>query len=82
MDVSILIEVLPDNVKADIMNLEFGLLKGKSAVRVTLNRLLTEPEKAEMQKYKNILGINRVGHCENFPDKKMSIFVVTELEVI
>lgn len=36
MDVSILIEVLPDNVKADIMNLEFGLLKGKSAVRVTL----------------------------------------------
>ncbi len=56
MDVSILIEVLPDSVKADITNLEFGLSKGKAAVRVTLGRLLTEPEKAEMKKCKNILG--------------------------
>ena len=58
MDVSILIEVLPDSVKADIINLELGLFKGKAAVRVMLDRLLTESEKVEMQKYKNILGIN------------------------
>ena len=49
MDVSILIEVLPDSVKADIINLELGLFKGKAAVRVMLDRLLTESEKVEMQ---------------------------------
>lgn len=80
MDVSILIEVLPDSVKADITNLEFGLSKGKAAVKVTLGRLLTEPEKAEMKKCKNILGTNSVGHYKNSPNKKMSVFVVAEFE--
>ena len=80
MDVSILIEVLPDSVKADITNLEFELSKGKAAVRVTLGRLLTEPEKAEMKKCKNILGINSVEHYNNSPDRKISVFVVTEVE--
>lgn len=38
MDVSILIEVLPDSVKADITNLEFGLSKGKAAVQGRYNK--------------------------------------------
>lgn len=80
MDVSILIEALPDSVKADIKAFYYELLKGKSATRVFLNRLLTEEEKAEMGKCKNIFEINRVWYSKNFPEKKMSVFVVAEIE--
>ena len=80
MDVSILIEVLPDSVKTDIMAFNYELLKGKSVTRVFLNRLLTEEEKAKTGKCKNIFEINRVWYRKSFPNKKMSVFVVAEFE--
>ena len=48
MDITILIDLLPDSVKADVIDFNDVLLKNrKNAIRVMMDRILTEEEKQE-----------------------------------
>lgn len=56
MNIGKLIEIIPDSVKVDIADFADVRLKtGKMAVRVMLDRLLTEAEQAEISAIKRIL---------------------------
>ena len=49
MNITILIDLLPDSVKADVIDFNDVLLKNrKNAIRVMMDRILTEEEKQEM----------------------------------
>ena len=49
MDITILIDLLPDSVKTDVVDFNDVLLKNrKNAIRVLMDRILTEEEKQEM----------------------------------
>ena len=51
MNITILIDLLPDSVKADVIDFNDVLLKNrKNAIRVMMDRILTEEEKQEMKK--------------------------------
>lgn len=46
MNITILIDLLPDSVKADVIDFNDVLLKNrKNAIRVMMDRILTEEEK-------------------------------------
>lgn len=76
MNITKLIELLPDTVKANVIDFNNVKLKtGEIAIRVTLDRLLTDDEKAKM-KSKKFLGLDCVTYYKYAPEIKKSYFYV------
>lgn len=77
MDITSLIELLPESVKLDTMNFKDVMLKdGRPAMRVTMCRLLTEEEKAVMRKQKRFLGLHLIACHKYAPEIRKSYFYV------
>ena len=77
MTITQLIDKLPTSVKLDVVDFEDVKLKdGRIAVRVLLDRLLTDEEKELMTKKKNIIGINCVATYKYAPEIKKSYFYI------
>lgn len=76
MDITNLIEKLPDSVKADTIDFTRVKLKtGCYAVRVTLDRLLTGPEKAALSR-EGCIGVDCVARYRYAPEIQKSYFYV------
>lgn len=75
MDVTKLISYLPDSVKVDVADYENMKIKGRNAIRVTLDRLLTDVEKANMSN-RHFVGLDCVCHYKYAPEIKHSYFYV------
>lgn len=76
MNIEKLIELLPDSVKLDIIDFTDVKLKvGGAAIRVTLDRLLTDEEKSKMQN-PHIMGLECVAQYRYAPELKKSYFYV------
>lgn len=72
-----LIELLPDSVKVDIIDITPVKLKdGGTAERVILDRLLTEYEKTEMIRTDRILGVDCIAHCRTVLELQTSYFYI------
>lgn len=57
MNITILIDLLPDSVKADVIDFNDVLLKNrKNAIRVMMDRILTEEEKTGNEKEQTFHG--------------------------
>lgn len=74
MDIYGLMEILSDDIKNDVINLEDGRLDGKDTIRVTLGRFLTEHEKKEMKQSAHFKGVDSVWHHRYAPEIKGSYF--------
>lgn len=71
-----LIELLPNSVKCDTVDFKDVRLKdGRSAIRVTIDRLLTQEEKDKMTS-KRFVGLDCVGFYKYVPEIKKSYFYV------
>ncbi len=71
-----MLELLPDSVKADIIDFTDVKMKtGKTGTRVTLDRLLTEAEKEKMQS-RHIVGLDCVASYRYAPEIQKSYFYV------
>ena len=67
-----IVESLPDDVKKHVYDIRDVRLKsGKTVLRLMLDRLLTEDEKAELRKRKSVYGFGH-GHYEYAPELKRS----------
>lgn len=78
MDITSIIELLPDSVKRDIIDFNDVRMKtGAAGVRVTLDRRLTDTEKQKMQN-KRILGLDCIASYRYAPEIKKSYFYVLE----
>lgn len=76
MNISKLIELLPDTVKIDIIDFSDVKMKtGKNGIRVTLNRLLTDAEKQQMNN-KHFVGLDCIAVHRYAPEIKKSYFYV------
>ncbi len=76
MTICKLLELLPDSVKADIIDFTDVKMKtGKTGTRVTLDRLLTEAEKEKMQS-RHIVGLGCVASHRYAPEIKKSYFYI------
>lgn len=76
MDITKLIELLPDSVKVDIVDFANVRMKsGKIGKRVLLDRLLTDDEKRKMQS-KYIIGLDCVAVYKYAPEIRHSYFYV------
>ena len=76
MDITRLLELLPDSVKSDIVDFTDVKMKtGKTGTRITLDRLLTEAEKEEMQS-PHIIGLECVASYRYAPEIKKSYFYI------
>lgn len=76
MNIAKLLELLPESVKLDIIDFTNVKLKtGGAAVRVTLDRLLTDAEKGKM-KNPHIMGLECVAQYRYAPELKKSYFYV------
>lgn len=76
MDVTKLIELLPDSVKVDVIDFANVRMKtGKIGMRVLLNRLLTDDEKRKMQS-KYIVGLDCVAVYKHAPEIRHSYFYI------
>ena len=77
MNIALLIDLLPDSVKADVIDFNDVLLKNrKNAIRVMMDRILTEEEKQEMKKNKHFMGVDCVAQYRHSPEIKKSYFYV------
>lgn len=75
MDVSYIIESLPDDIKEDIADLHDVLLKdNRHAIRIVIDRVLTEKEKNELKKNKKIIGTDLVANMKSAPEIRRSYF--------
>lgn len=76
MNVSELIELLPDSVKLDVVDFQTVKMKdGEVGTRVTLDRVLTDTEKAQMVS-KRFRGLNCVAQHKYAPEIKRSYFYI------
>ena len=76
MDITSIFDLVPETVKKDIIDFNDVMLKtGKAAIRVTLDRLLTETEKQKMQ-HKRILGLDCIAVYRYAPEIKKSYFYI------
>lgn len=74
MNIAGLIEILPDSVKLDIVDFTSVTLKtGKPAIRIMMDRLLTDSEKDKMRS-KQIIGLDCVAYYKYAPEIKKSYF--------
>lgn len=72
-----LIACLPDSVKADTIDISHCKLKdGRSAVRITIDRLLTENEIDVMALNRDIIGLKCRCYHAYAPEIKYSYFYV------
>lgn len=77
MNITNLIDLLPDSVKVDTIDFQDVQLKsGQYAIRVLLDRLLTDQEKNEMSKSKRFIGIDCVACHRYAKEIKKSYFYV------
>ena len=80
MDITRLIERIPDSVKTEIVNYQCGQVtyngKRVDCIRITLDRLLTDDEKTEMKRKRSIFGTNTVAHLASAPEIKKSVFYI------
>ena len=68
---------IPDSVKQDTIDFtDVKLKNGKNAIRVMIDRLLTESEKEEMKKSKKIIGLDCIATYRHAPEIKKSYFYV------
>lgn len=78
MDITSIIELLPETVKKDIIDFTDVKMKtGAAGIRVTLDRLLTETEKQKMQ-HKRIMGLDCIAAYRYAPEIKKSYFYIVE----
>ena len=76
MNITKLIELLPDSVKADTVDfIQVRMKDVKTGTRVLLDRLLTDTEKQEM-KSKHFVGLDCVACHRYAPEIKKSYFYV------
>lgn len=76
MNIAKLIELLPDTVKQDIIDFTDVKMKtGKNGTRVTLDRLLTDTEKEQMNN-KHFVGLDCIAAYRYAPEIKKSYFYV------
>ena len=76
MDITTLIEELPESVKSDTIDFTQVKLKtGCYAVRVTLDRLLTDPEKATLSR-EGCIGVDCVARYRYAPEIQKSYFYI------
>ena len=76
MNITKLIELLPDSVKPDIADfVQVKMKDGKIGTRVLLDRLLTDTEKQAM-KSKHFVGLDCVACHRYVPEIKKSYFYV------
>lgn len=76
MNITKLIELLPDSVKPDIADfVQVKMKDGKMGTRVLLDRLLTDTEKQAM-KSKHFVGLDCVVCHRYAPEIKKSYFYV------
>ena len=76
MDVVALIEMLPDSVKLDVVDFQTVKMKnGEVGIRVVLDRILTDAEKAKMvsERFK---GLDCVAYHRYAPEIKRSYFYI------
>ena len=76
MDVVALIELLPDSVKLDVVDFQTVKMKNEEVgIRVTLDRILTDAEKAQMvsERFK---GLDCVAQYRYAPEIKRSYFYI------
>lgn len=77
MDITRIIEVVPDSVKGDIIDFTDGRMKdGKLATRVLIDRLLSNEEKAIMRTNKKITGVDYIATYRYAPEIKKSYFYI------
>lgn len=71
-----LIELLPDSVKLDVVDFQTVKMKdGEVGTRVTLDRILTDTEKAQMVS-ERFRGLNCVAQHKYAPEIKRSYFYI------
>lgn len=76
MDITKIIELLPDSIKYDCVDFKTVKLKtGEIAERITLDRLLTDKEK-QLMKSKRFIGIDCVAYHKYAPEIKVSYFYI------
>ena len=76
MNITKMIEILPDSVKISIVDFTQVKMKtGKSGTRVLLDRLLTDDEKTKM-KNRHIVGVDCVAVHRYAPEIKKSYFYI------
>ena len=76
MSITKLIELLPDSVKCDTVDFkDVRLMDGRSAIRVTIDRLLTQEEKDKMTS-KRFVGLDCVGFYKYAPEIRKPYFYV------
>ena len=74
MDITDLIQLLPETVQHDIIDFHDCKLKdGRDATRITLSRMLTTEEKSLMQG-EHFVGINCIAHYKYSPEIEKSYF--------
>lgn len=80
MDVTCLIERLPYSIKGNIIDFTDVLVtiagKKKRALRVLLDKVLTEDEKDSVRNNKHILNIDGIAQYKYAPEIKHSYFYV------
>lgn len=78
LSISCVVSYVPESVKNVIIDFKDVKLKsGVSAIRVTMDRLLTDEEKEAMRKNKHILGVDCVCTYRWAPEIKQSYFYVS-----
>lgn len=76
MNITKLIDLLPDTVKADVIDFTDVKMKtGENGIRITLGRLLTDTEKKQM-KNKHFVGLDCITFYRYAPEIKKSYFYV------
>lgn len=76
MNITKLIELLPDSVKPDTVDfVQVKMKDGKMGTRVLLDRLLTDTEKQAM-KSKHFVGLDCIAQHRYAPEIKRSYFYV------
>lgn len=76
MDAVALIEMLPDSVKLDVIDFQTVKMKdGEVGTRITLDRVLTNTEKAQMVN-ERFRGLNCVAQHKYAPEIKHSYFYI------
>jgi hypothetical protein len=78
MDITNILELLPETVKLDIIDFQPVKLKtGENATRVLLDRILTDNEKSKMQNAR-IVGLDCIAAHRYAPEIKKSYFYMLE----
>ena len=71
------INLAPDSVKANAIDFADVVAEdGRTSLRVTLDRLLTDEEKGKMKRKKCFVGLDFIAHHKYAPEIQRSYFYV------